>query len=108
MSGLDLDAQVPAASYTPSGWFNVLKLGVLLVVGIVIALAMGVVLLLLEADFYYHFLAPLIGGLPGFRATWATVRFSDCRNPLVGTLVGLTLSTFYYVGYWELSYRANI
>lgn len=94
--------------YVPSGWFSVLVLPPLLVLGIVVALVMGVVLLLLENNFYYYFFTPGIVGIPVFVAVWAVVRLSHCRNPLVGTLVGLVLGVIYYVGYWELSYLANV
>jgi hypothetical protein len=108
MSSLDYDEHVPAPRYTPSGRFNVFAMAPLLLIGALIALVMGVVLLLLESDFYFYFFTPGLVGLPVFAATWAVVRFSNCRNPLVGSLVGLVLAAIYYAGYWELSYRANI
>lgn len=95
-------------AYVPSGWFNVLAFAPLLVVGIVISLMMGLVLLLLENDFYYYFFTPGFVGIPVFAAVWGAVRLSHCRNPLVAMLAGLVLGVFYYVGYWQLSYYANI
>lgn len=108
MTSPGFDEPAPASQYTPNGWFNGVTMMPLLAAAIGVAIGMGYLLLLTEESLYYFFVTPLFVAVPVFLAIWGVVRLGQCRNPLLGTLIGLVLGLFYYVGYWELSYRANI
>ena len=94
--------------YRSSGKVSLFRFLPLLILGLIVSAFMAVVLLFLEAKWYYYIVTPLLTSLPVFGAVYLLVHLGHCRSPLVAGISSLVLLGVFYLGYWQLSYWANV
>ncbi|MBN2210330.1 MAG: hypothetical protein JW709_02935 [Sedimentisphaerales bacterium] len=105
-SGDDASVSREFKRFRPSGKINPFRYIPALAVGIVMAGLMAFVLLLAEDRFYYVFITPFCLGLLVLLNNYIVIRLGHCRMPVLAVIVGMVLIAIYYIGYWQLSFRA--